>query len=239
MPLSEHLNELRYRIIVVLISVFILAIASYFFADWTLKILCQPFFAAFKTGQLIGTGPAEAFVLKLKVALFTGLALSIPVISHQVWRFIAPGLYEEEKKLIIPFLLSSVVLFICGVIFCYYAVIPIAFSFFYDQYQSIGMSALVKTSEHLSTMLLGLFAFGIAFEVPVLAYFLGRLGVLSYKFLIQYARHAIVLIFVVAAIFTPPDVVSQFLMAGPLLFLYGISILVVKYSERRRSTDVS
>jgi sec-independent protein translocase protein TatC len=179
---------------------------------------------------LIGTGLAEAFVLKLKVALFAGIVLSSPFLFFQLWLFVAPGLYAAERRLVVPFVASTTSLFLLGVWFCYEWVFPFAFEFFRGEYASIGVTPTVRISEHLALMIQGLVGFGAVFQLPVLAFFLARLGIIDERTLIGGTRYAIVAIFILSAVLTPPDVLTQFLMAGPLLLLYGISILVVRFT---------
>ncbi len=218
------------RIVRIFIAIFAGAVVSYEFSTQIFEILARPYFAAFPNSALIGTGPAEALILKLKVAFFCGIVLAGPYIFYQLWLFVAPGLYDNEKRLALPFVASTSFLFVFGSWFCYRFIIPVAFSFFHDQYVSIGLTANVKVTEHLSMMLQSMIGFGAVFEMPVLAYFLARLGILNHHMMISGARYAIVLIFIVSAVLTPPDVLSQMLMAGPLCVLYGISILIVKYT---------
>lgn len=231
--LFSHLYELRKRLLYSVVGILIFAIVSYLYSEVIVSFLSKPYFDAFKDHDLIGTGPAEAFILKIKIALFSGIIISIPWIFIQIWLFIEPGLKQNEKRLFIPFVFFASLLFLIGVTFSYFKVMPFAFSFFFEQYKSISITPQIKLGEHLSIMLKGLFGFGIIFEMPILAFFLAKLGVINSKFLIDYARHSIVIIFLIAAFLTPPDVVTQFLMAGPLLFLYFISYLVVKLSEKK------
>ena len=172
-------------------------------------------------------------MIRLKVAFFAGALLVSPLLFAQVWLFVAPGLYPQERKLFVPFIFITTTLFLFGVWLCYTMVLPIAYDFFNAEYRAVGVTPTIKISEHLSTMVTTLLGFGVVFEMPVLAFLLGRLGVLTHHTLIRGARYAIVLFFVIAAVLTPPDVLSQFLMAGPLVLLYGVSILVVKYTARR------
>jgi len=237
MSLFEHLAELRKRLIIAASFILVLSALSFGYATELFAFLTEPYFAGFKNAQLIGTGPAEAFLLKIKVALLAGIVLSTPLIFHQVWLFIAPGLHAHEKKYFIPFVISTSALFLTGVSFCLLIVLPYAFEFFFNQYLSIGVTPTIRISEHLSLMIKAVLGFGLAFEMPVLAFFLGRLGLISHTMLIAGTRYAIVTIFVLSAILTPPDVFSQFLMAGPLMLLYGISILIVKYTGLRPSEE--
>lgn len=237
MDLLEHLGELRVRLIRSALAIVIGGIASYAFSRQTFSFLMHPFFEAFSDTQyqLIGTGPAEAFLLKIKVALFLGVIISSPVIFGQIWGFISPGLYEHERKLFLPFVGGSTFLFLSGVLFCHVLVLPIAFDFFRSQYSSLpGLAPYIKVGEYFSMVVKSIIGFGIVFELPMLAYFLARVGIITVDLMLNYARHATVVIFILSAILTPPDVFSQFLMAGGLMMLYGVSILVVKIAERGR-----
>jgi len=232
-PLMEHIRELRIRLIYSLVAIIIGACFSYTYAENIFYFLCKPYFESFPDSILIGTGPADAFLLKLKMAVVAGTLVSSPVIFYQFWLFIAPGLHKEEKYLLIPFLISSTTLLGIGIWFAYAVVLPFSFAFFYDQYTSIKITPTIRITEHISFTAKALISFGIVFELPILAYFLGRIGVVTSQMLISGVRYAIVVIFILSAIMTPPDVLTQFLMAGPLLILYGISILVVRFTERQ------
>ena len=236
MGLMEHLQELRKRLVFGAFAVLVGTVVAYFYSKESFRILSAPYFEAFPNQSLIGTGPAEAFLIRLKVALFAGSLLVSPFLFAQVWLFVAPGLYDHEKKWAIPFVLVTSGLFLVGVTLCYKAMIPLAFHFFREQYNEIGLTPTIRLSEHLSLMVTSLLGFGVVFELPVLAFILGRLGVIDHHLLIRGARYAIVAIFIISAILTPPDVMSQLLMAGPLCLLYGISILVVKYTGKAHST---
>ncbi len=234
MHLLEHLAELRTRLIYSFLGLSLASIVAYNYSTEVFAFLCQPYFQAFPNNQLIGTGPAEALMLKIKTAIFCGGILSSPFIFYQLWLFIAPGLYDNERKMVLPFVASTTGLFLLGAGFCYRYVIPLAFAFFQEEYKSIGVTPAVKISEHLSTMMQGLIGFGVVFQMPILAWFLARLGILNHRMMIEGGRYAVVIIFIVSAIFTPPDVLSQFLMAGPLCVLYAVSILIVKQAYRER-----
>ena len=234
MGLFDHLRELRNRIFISFVAVLVAAIVSFEFTDHIQRILSAPHLAAFSGHSLIGTGPAEAFILRIKLAFFGGVLLACPILFYQLWLFIAPGLYQHERRMILPFVFSASSLFLVGIWFCYTWVLPLAFTFFSSQYQVIGVSPMIKISEHLSFMIHALLGFGIVFELPVVAFLLGRFGLIDHRTLIDGGRYAIVAIFVISAIFTPPDVLSQLLMAGPLLVLYGISIVIVRYTHKGR-----
>lgn len=232
MGLMEHLRELRKRLFICALFVLVGACASYSYAGAIFELLCRPFFQAFPDSPLIGTAPAEAWFLKLKVSIFSGILLTAPALFYQLWRFTAPGLYSSEKRYVLPFVLLSTLLFGCGAYFCYSMVLPLSLSFFFEEFKSIGVTPTIRLSDHLSMAVTTIVGFGAVFELPLLVLFLARAGAITHRTLIRYFRHAVVLIFVVAAVLTPPDVVSQCLMAGPLLLLYGISIGVALLASR-------
>lgn len=234
MTLFEHLAELRSCLLYAVLSVLAAAIGAYYFSEQVFQILSAPYFAAFPNAPLVGTGPAEAFMIKIKVAFAVGIFLASPVIFFQIWRFVSPGLYEHERKMVLPFVASTTFLFILGAWFCYAGVIPVAFDFFHEEYKSVNLTPNIKISEHLAMVLQSMLAFGAVFEMPVLAYFGGRLGIVTKAGLIAGTRYAIVAIFIISAILTPPDVLSQFLMAIPLCLLYALSIWVVAFAEKKR-----
>lgn len=233
MGVMDHLRELRKRLLYSLVAVTVGALAAYCYSTQVFEILCAPFFAGFGNSALIGTSPAEAWLLKVKVAVFCGTLLVSPFLFYQLWAFVRPGLYQHERGLVVPFVLFSSALFIGGAAFCYYAVLPITFSFFYGEFQSINVTPTIKIGEHLSMTLITLLGFGAVFEMPLITFLLARAGVIDHLFLLQWYRHAIVIIFIVAAVVTPPDVLTQLLMAGPLLLLYGISIVIARFAGVR------
>jgi len=232
MTLMEHLDELRSCLVWAALAITIGSVLAYSYVTPLFDILAASYRETFPGEKLIGTGPAEAFILKIKVAIFAGVLLSSPIVFLQLWRFIAPGLYPHERRFALPFVASTTLLFCAGVWFCHRFVLPVAFSFFYGEYQSIGVSPNVRVTEHLSFVIQALLAFGAVFELPVLAYFLGRFGIVTSTVMVSGARYAVVVIFVISAVLTPPDVISQFLMAIPMLVLYAISIVVVRLTEQ-------
>jgi sec-independent protein translocase protein TatC len=228
MGILDHLGELRRRLLWSALILCVSAIICYSFVGIVFEFLSRPFLESFPTRSLIGTGPAEALTIKIKVAIFAGLILGLPLFSYQFWKFIQPALYENEQKSVLPVAFSFAFLFIAGVLFCHYLVLPLAFSFFASQYSSIGLEPNIRISEQISTSLSMLVSFGVIFEMPLAVYILSILGLITSRTLISTSRYAIVVIFIVSAVLTPPDVISQFLMAIPLIFLYGISILIAK-----------
>jgi sec-independent protein translocase protein TatC len=234
MSLLEHLRELRSRLIYSAIAITVGSCVAYSYSEIVFNLLNSVFFAHFQGGSLIGTGPAEAFLLRMKVAVFAGIILVSPYLFFQLWKFIEPALYDREKRMAFPFIASGTLLFFTGVWFCYRFVLPVTLGFFAEQYQSIGVTPQVRISEHIAVMMQALVGFGVVFELPVLAFFLGRFGIITSKQMIGASRYAIVAIFIIAGVLTPPDALTQILMAGPLLLLYAVSIVVVRLTETRR-----
>ncbi|HJQ82663.1 MAG TPA: twin-arginine translocase subunit TatC [Candidatus Binatia bacterium] len=228
MPLTAHLEELRWRIVRALVAVGIAFAVCWWFAEALFTFLIRPL-AALRPDEtiVIGTGVAEAFFTKLKVSFIAAIFVASPVIFFQSWRFVAPGLYQSEKRLALPFAAAASFFFVTGAAFCYALVFPVGFRFFLEEYVSIGVAPQIRISEYLTFAARMLLAFGLTFELPVVTFFLARLGVVTHRSLIGMARYAIVAIFVVAAVLTPgPDVASQLLMAAPLFVLYALSILI-------------
>lgn len=225
MSLIEHLKELRTRLVYAAIALLAGFLIAYAVADPIFAALTLPIReVAHGKLLLIGTGVGEAFFTKIKVALIAGLFIASPAVFYQIWKFIAPGLYQNERRMALPFIVSATVFFILGGFFCWAVVFRIGFAFFLEQYASIGITPTIRISEYLAFTAKLLLAFGITFEMPIFAFFLTKLGMIDYKLMMRYFRYAILVIFIVSAILTPPDMVSQFLLAIPLLGLYGLSI---------------
>jgi sec-independent protein translocase protein TatC len=242
MPLTAHLEELRWRIVRALIAVTIAFGGCYFYSDRIFEFLTKPLVSLGDTRmQLIGTGITEAFFTRLWVSLIAAVFVASPAIFYQAWGFIEPGLVENERRTAIPFVLAATVFFVSGAAFCYILVFPVGYAFFLEEYANIGVAPQIRISEYLSFASRMLLAFGLTFEMPVLTFFFARLGMVNHRMLIGGARYAIVVIFIVAAVLTPgPDVASQMLMAGPLLLLYVISIgvaYVFGRSKAKQSDD--
>lgn len=232
MPLIEHLTELRARLIRSAIAIGIGFIIAYAIDDWLFAMLTLPLRAA-AHGKvlLIGTGVGEAFFTKLKVALIAGLFLASPAVFLEIWKFIAPGLYDSERRLARPFVVSATIFFLAGGYFCWAVVFKIGYAFFLSEYASIGVTPTIRISEYLAFSAKLLLAFGITFEMPIFAFFLTRLGVIDHHQMVHHLRYAVLAIFVVAVALTPPDMVSPFLLAIPLLALYALSIGVAYFSR--------
>lgn len=234
MSFTGHLEELRSCLIKSSIAVMIAFLGCYAFADALFSLLTAPILkVATSELSLIGTGVAEAFFTQLKVAFIASLFVALPVILWQVWRFIAPGLYEHEKKYARYFVFFGTLFFLLGAWFCYEVVFQFGYRFFLEQYEAIDVRPTIRIGEYLSFSAKLLLAFGITFELPIAAFFLARVGIIDHRVLIRQFRYAILVIFILAAILTPPDVVSQVLLALPLTALYGISIGVAYFARRR------
>lgn len=237
LPFTEHLDELRKRLIVCLAAVGVGFIASYGFKEKLFTILTRPLIRVMPSGdKLIFTGLPEAFFTYLKVAFLSGLILAAPVIIYEFWMFVSPGLYRREKRILIPIVLLSTLFFVGGALFGYFVVFPYGFKFFMG-FASDTIQPLPSMKEYLAFSSKLLLAFGLIFELPLAITFLARLGIVSTPFLTKNRKYAILLFFTVAAILTPPDVVTQIMMALPLILLYEISIIGARIFGKKRSDD--
>lgn len=233
MPLTAHLKELRGRLIRCCAALAVAFFAAFAGAEVLFGILIQPLFSQpHPELSLIGTGVADAFFTKIKVAFAAAIFLGLPVILWQSWQFVAPGLYEHEKHLARRFVFYGSLFFLLGAAFCYTVVFDAGFTFFLKSYRALGVRPAIRVSEYLTFSARLLLAFGIAFELPVLAYFLARVGLIDHRLLLRHFRYALILILLIAAILTPPDVVSQVLLAVPFLLLYGVSIGVAYLARK-------
>ena len=233
LPFLGHLAELRKRLIHCAIAVAIGFLISYYFSEDLFRILMSPLKDNLPgNDRLIFTNLPEMFLTYIKTAFITGLLLASPVIFYEMWLFIAPGLYQNEKKYVIPFVIFSTVLFIGGSLFGYFIVFPFGFKFFLG-YANDYIQALPSVKQYFSFSTKLLLAFGIVFELPVVIFFLSRTGVVTVDFLRKNRKYAILLTFAMAAILTPPDVITQFMMAGPLIILYEIGIFIAMMAEKK------
>jgi sec-independent protein translocase protein TatC len=238
MPFTAHLSELRKRLIYAIAAAAVGFGIGYYFAKPIFRVMMRPLLKVLPEGQsLIYTGLPEAFFTYLKIGLWGGIILALPVIFYQIWAFVAPGLYRHERKYFIPFVFFATLLFVIGGLFGYFVVFPFGFRFFIgfsDQY----MTALPAVKEYFSLAIKLLFGFGIVFELPLVMVFAAQMGFVNAKMLSKGRKYAFLLVFVCAAMLTPPDIISQVMMAVPLMVLYEISIVLVRIIVRKRQAKL-
>ena len=229
MSFLEHLDELRRRLVVSVVSILVGFLIAFAFIMVPLSKILPP------GGKLIYTEPTEAFMLQMKVAALAGLVIAAPIITWQLWLFIAPGLYAKEKRFAVPFVLFSTTSFVVGVAFAHYVVFPAAWAFF-ASYTNDYMTFMPKISDAFGLYSYMLLAFGIIFQMPVLVLALARMGLVTAGFLWRHTKYAILIIFILAAVITPSsDVVNQSIMAGPMIVLYMLSIVIAwVFGKRKR-----
>jgi len=242
----SHLVELRQRLINSFIFLFSFFVVCYFFSEEIYSFLVQPYADAVKDDnvnrRLIFTALQETFLTYLRVSFFAALFFSSPIILMQIWKFVAPGLYKNEKKAILPYLIATPILFLFGGMLVYYLIMPLAIKFFLSFEASSINSALpiqleAKVNEYLSLVMKLIFAFGLSFQLPVILSLLARVGFVDSVFLKERRKYVVVIIFVAAAILTPPDPITQIGLAIPLLILYELSIFSVKIIEKRKNKN--
>ena len=226
--LKPHIADLRKRLTISTITVVVMFFACFSFYEPILEWMMAPVKHALPAGtSMIAVEIQETFFTAMKVAFFAGFIISLPVIFWQLWLFLAPGLYDHEKKLVVPFVFFATLMFLLGASFAYYIVVPIGFDFLIAFGNSV-VSVLPSIGKYVGFFTKLMIGFGIAFELPVITFFLAKIGLVNDQMLKDFFRYAVVLIFIVAAVLTPPDVISQVLMAAPLLILYGVSIYIAK-----------
>ena len=226
--LKPHIADLRKRLVISSLTVFVMFFVCFTFYEPILQWMMVPVEAALpKNSQMVAVEIQETFFTALKVAFFAGFVISLPVIFWQLWLFLAPGLYDHEKKLVIPFVFFATLMFLMGASFAYYVVVPIGFEFLIA-FGSAVVTVLPSIGAYVGFFTKLLVGFGISFELPVITFFLAKIGLVDDRMLKDFFRYAVVIIFIVAALLTPPDVISQLLMAAPLLLLYGVSIFIAK-----------
>lgn len=238
-PLIDHLIELRNRLLWSIVALAIAFAGCLYFATEIFEFLVRPLRAAFPEGEgrLVYTQLYEAFFVEIKVAVFGAFVIAFPIIANQIWLFVAPGLYKNEKRAFLPFLLATPILFTLGAALAYFVVMPTAFRFFLGyqgQIAGLEQEALPAVGNYLSLVMRFIIAFGVAFLLPVLILLLNRAGIVSRAQLVGARKYVIVCAFIVAAIFTPPDPISQLMLAVPLCLLFEISLLIIRVTERRR-----
>ena len=230
MPFLDHLEELRHRLIKAIAAILVFSIAAFFFSDKIMDLLSKP------VDKIYFMAPTEAFMVQIKVSLGVGIACAAPVVLYQLWMFILPGLYDKEVKIVFPIVLASTLFFYGGAAFCLFYVIPLAMNFLLN-FGGESLQPLISVSEYFVFVMRMTIAFAVVFELPVVSYFLGRIGLINHKFLSRGRRYAVVIILVMAAILTPPDIFSQVALAVPLYLLYELSILVVYLTGRKRHNE--
>ncbi len=229
--LIEHLDDLRSCIIKIIIAIIFTSVISLFFTDWIFESLLYPL-KQIGYNKLFFFSPYEAFFIKIKADLFFAVILAFPFIIFQIWNFISPGLYENEKKIALPVILVSFVLFLLGVFFSYFIVSPMTLKFFLS-FEDNTMHALLSASKYFGYVMMMLFSFGLMFLMPIFLLMLMRAGIFSPQGLASKRKYIIIIILVVSAVFTPPDVLSQVLLAVPLYLLFELSLLVGKFINKR------
>jgi sec-independent protein translocase protein TatC len=226
-----HLIELRTRLLNSVVALLIIFVCLFPWASDLYAVLAHPLLAKLpKGGQMIATDVTTPFFVPLKVAMMTAFLIALPYILYQIWRFVAPGLYAHEKRLVVPLIIASTMLFFCGMGFAYFAVFPIVFGFITAS-APLGVAVMTDIDKYLSFVLSMFVAFGITFQVPVVVILLVRMGVVSIEKLREIRPYVVVGAFVVGAVFTPPDVVSQFMLAMPLWLLYEAGIVVANWMK--------
>ena len=240
----SHLTELRSRLLKSIVYLFIFFVICYFFAGDIYNFLLAPYAEAVKDDSLnrrmIFTALHETFITYLKVAFFAAMFVTSPIILIQLWKFVAPGLYKNEKKALLPYLVATPTLFLLGGMLVYYLIMPLAIKFFLSfetsaQLGNLPIQLEAKVNEYLSLVMRLIFAFGISFQLPVLLSLLARVGFIDSEYLIKRRKYVIIIIFAVAAILTPPDPITQIGLGIPLLILYELSILSVRFIEKKKN----
>lgn len=233
MPFLDHLEELRWRLIKSIVAVVICAIVVYFFSDKVLAVLIKPYNDAAtqlnkpNVQSLIFLTPTGGFMVRIKLSVFAGIVIALPIIFYQLWQFIVPGLFEKEKRYVPTVVFFSTGCFLVGALFCYFIVLRYGLRFLLG-FETSDLVATISINEYLQFVTMLLLVFGLIFELPVLSFFLTKIGLLTPAFLRHYRRHGIVIMVILAAVITPPDIFTQLLLAGPLILLYEISIFVSK-----------
>ena len=244
-PLMDHLIELRTRLIRSLLAFFVLFVLFFIFSKEIYNILVVPFGnVAGPDAKLIYTAPQEYFFTEMKVAMFSAGFCSLPVVFSQLYAFVAPGLYRNERAAFAPYLLATPFLFAAGALLVYFVVMPNILTFFIGMQQAkepgrTQIELLPRVSEYLSLIMTLIFAFGIVFQMPVVLTLLGRVGIITSDFLIKQWRYATVIVVAISGILTPPDLLSMVALAVPAMLLYGVSIFCVQFVEKQRAKEIA
>ena len=244
MSLIDHLTELRKRLLWSFIYIIIIFVICFYFASDLFYFLAKPLVNLLKVDEgqgFIYTALQEAFFTELKIAFFFALFFAFPLIAIQIWKFIAPGLYRHEKNAFLPFLIATPILFFAGGAMVYYLIAPLAWNFFlsYQNMSSAGVPIRLeaKMGEYLSLMMRFIFAFGLAFQLPVVLGLMAKVGIVGYQSLKKFRKYAIVIAFLSAAFLTPPDPFSQISLALPIILLYEVSIYIAKIIQKNKQDD--
>ena len=230
-PLVEHLKELRTRLMIGIGAVFVGFLVCYGFKEALFVWLTAPLFENYGH-QMVFTAPHELFFTYLKLCFLGGFFIGMPFLFDQIWRFVAPGLYAEEKKVVLPFLLATPILFYAGGLFSYFVIMPLAIEFFFG-FANEAIMPLPSAREYLSFFIKLTFGFGLAFELPVLLLILAKVGLVNADRLVWFRRYSWLCILILSAVLTPPDPLSQVLLALPMVFLYEVSIFLIRRSEKK------
>jgi sec-independent protein translocase protein TatC len=240
MPFTSHLEELRSRLIKSVLAIAVAFLGCFAIVDEIFAVLAAPLRRLHISGlTLIGTAVTEAFFTKMKVAFAAAILVALPVLLWQAWQFVAPGLYEHEKRYTRSFVSFGSVFFIAGVAFCYEVVIELGLNFLLRRYEVIHVQPLIQIGDYLSLVSRLVLAFGVMFELPVLAFFFARVGLIDHRFLIRHIGYAVIAIALVAAILTPPDLIAQVLFMVPLSLLYVVSIGVAYMARKKSAASVT
>jgi len=237
LPFTSHLKELRDRLLVCIIGLAVAFIFTYYFKEKIFHILMQPFIKVMPAkSSFIFTGVTEAFVTYFKISIVMSVFVAAPVILYEFWMFVAPGLYEKEKKYVYPFILFGSICFLSGAVFCYFLVMPITYKFFVS-YAADFIIPMPDLKSYMNLTLKLLIVFGLIFELPLVAFYLTKARIINAKMLASKRRYAILGVFIVSAFVTPPDITSQLLMVIPLWGLYEVSILIARIFGRKETTN--
>jgi sec-independent protein translocase protein TatC len=238
-PFVSHLKELRDRLIVCIIGVGIAFVITYIFKERLFAFLMHPFIEVMPPqSSFIFTSVTEAFMTYFKIALVTALFLAAPVVLYEVWMFVSPGLYENEKKYVIPFIAFGSIFFVIGGLFCYYVVMPYIYHFFVS-YAGPSITPMPSLKEYMNLTLKLLIIFGCIFQMPLVAFYLSKAGIIKYRTLAKKRRYAILGIVVISAIITPPEVTSQLMMAVPMYGLFELSLLIARVFGKKEKVDAA
>jgi sec-independent protein translocase protein TatC len=227
-PLVSHLTELRNRLVISLIGIAVAFVFTYFFKEWIFAFLMHPFIAVMPpASSFIFTSVTEAFLTYFKISIVAALFLASPLVLYEIWMFVAPGLYDKEKRYIIPFVSFGTLLFLTGAAFCYFIAMPYVFRFFVS-YAGPSIVPMPSLREYMNMALKMILIFGIMFLLPMAAYFLSKIGILNYKSLRKKRKYAFLAIVIISAIITPPEISSQILMIVPMYGLFEISLIIAR-----------